>query len=109
MTNSTNKWLRLMPGAASNTATSFGDSNIRRFRESVGDAGVPEATMRAAVKDPNAAANFFNAGREARLRMLQQAQDSAIRHWRHNLMQKTAQFAKKSGSCIARERVADAR
>jgi len=52
------------------------DSNIRRFRESLGEGGaVPEAVMRAAVKDPNAARNFFEAGREARLRLLQQAQD----------------------------------
>lgn len=52
------------------------NKSIKRLRDQVGDAGIPEPLIRQALKDPNAAANFFQAGREARLQQLQAAQDS---------------------------------
>jgi hypothetical protein len=49
-------------------------ANIRRLGQAFGT--IDENTMRQAVRDPNAHANIYRAGEDARLRLLQAAQDS---------------------------------
>jgi hypothetical protein len=54
----------------------YGDawqSGIRRIGQAFGP--IDENVMRQAVADPNAPANIFRAGQDARLKLLQQAQD----------------------------------
>jgi hypothetical protein len=49
-------------------------ANIKRLGQAFGT--IDENVMRQAVRDPNAHANINRAGEDARLRLLQQAQDS---------------------------------
>jgi hypothetical protein len=48
--------------------------NINRLRQQTG--GLPEQVVAATAADPNATSHFYRAGQDARLQLLQRAQDS---------------------------------